>query len=235
LSHKKNVAIYLALSSIGAAFIILVSWLGGAEPGSIGFVDKLIVAGAFVSSCLFGISLAVRPGWTGRFARRGIHGANPGNSERNTGRNRRGHHPDCEEFESHRIFTKKKTYCAGCLGLSLGSAIAILLMVLYLVIPNNLPSYVLLMFVIIGLTIVALNYIEIAMSKRNPIGHVVSNAFLVVGFFLIIVGVFQLTGNALIGILGVIVSFLWLDARIQLSHWRHSEICNGCSETCKAY
>jgi hypothetical protein len=150
-------------------------------------------------------------------------------------RKRQGHHPDCDKFKSHVIKTKNKVICAGCSGLALGSIISIFLTSAYIVLPNKILPTILHIFIILGLVIIILNYIEIVIPIRNAHFHMIFNVFFVISFFLIIIGIFELTGSMIYGIFGVIISFLWLDTRILLSKWRHSEICKNCSETCKVY
>lgn len=233
MSSRKNAITYLILSAIGATLVIIMAWLGPSNADTIDVSDKLIMGFVFISSCIFGISLAVRPRWLKKYTKRGIHGANNEKSDK-TPRKRQGHHPDCEEFKSHTIRIGDKTYCAGCLGLSLGALVSILLMTLF-IIPSELPKIVLYTFVILGIAIIALNYMEIMLPARNAHAHVISNIFLVIAFFFIVISTFQLTGSVTYGIIGVIISFLWLDTRIQISSWRHAAICKKCSETCKVY
>jgi hypothetical protein len=233
LSTKKDVSYYLGLSIIGAVLLVLVTYFSSSDV-NIALIDKLIIGGAFVTSCLFGISLALRPGWTGRYSKERVHGLLP-EKPLEPQRKRRGHHPECTRFDSHRISTKRKTYCAGCLGLALGSFISIILMILYVIAPYEFSDLVLNFLIIIGLIIIAVAYVEIMIPKRRAYVHVVSNILLVLGFLFIIIGLFELTGSVFIGIIGVIFSFLWLDTRIQLSSWRHVVICKNCNESCKAY
>jgi hypothetical protein len=192
------------------------------------------VGGAFISSCILGISFAIKPNWIRKSIKRGRHDENEQQAQMRT-RKRQGHHPDCDKFKSHVIKTKNKVICAGCSGLALGSIISIFLTSAYIVLPNKILPTILHIFIILGLVIIILNYIEIVIPIRNAHFHMIFNVFFVISFFLIIIGIFELTGSMIYGIFGVIISFLWLDTRILLSKWRHSEICKNCSETCKVY
>jgi hypothetical protein len=89
--------------------------------------------------------------------------------------------------------------------------------------------------VFLGLIIIGLAYVEIMLPIRHAVVHIISNIFLVLSFFLVTISIFETTGNKVYGILSVIISFLFLDTRIQLSNWQHARICESCSETCKMH
>ena len=152
-----------------------------------------------------------------------------------TARKRKGHHPDCDQFQNHTIRIDNKTLCAGCLGLSIGAILSIFLMILYIVIRGELSFTTFYFFMFLGLIIISLVYIEIMLPIRYTIIHVISNVFLVISFLLIVVCIFEITGNKIYGAVSILLSFLWLDTRIQLSNWRHTLICKNCDENCKMY
>ncbi|MFQ5911196.1 MAG: hypothetical protein ACE5IJ_10850 [Thermoplasmata archaeon] len=232
MNQERNLAQYVILSAVGASLIIVISWLGASDAVSFDAADKLLVGGAFILSCMFGISIALRPGWVSRSGRRN-HGAI---TRGQTGKGkRRGHHPDCGGFEAHVIDTKSRSLCAGCTGLAVGSIISILLVTVCISLPARIPPTFLYVLVSLGMFLIAVNFAETVIPVRNAVLHLVSNVFLVISFFFIVIGVFLLTGNAVYGILGIVMSFLWLETRIRLSNWRHAEVCGECSETCKAY
>jgi uncharacterized membrane protein len=206
---------------------------GASRNGAVGFFDRMLVGGSFILCCLFGLSLALRPNWVRRIKRH--NGDIAHIPEPQTRMSRKGHHPDCRGFEGHTLVFNNKILCAGCTGLALGSMISILLTVLFIGISLDISNSILYLSVILGLIFIALNYIEIAILKRKAYAHLMGNMLLVIGFFLVIIGVFQITGNSAYGILAVLFSFLWLDTRIQLSTKRHTDICENCAESCKAY
>jgi len=234
LKYEKNLWYHILLSILGGALFLLLVLTIASGKNSIETIDRLFIGGAFILSCLFGISLALRPNWIKRYKKQGIHGTNH-QSAITTSRNRQGHHPDCKPFQSHTYTIKNNILCAGCTGLAIGSFISLFLMIIYLIFFDNIPRVALLIFIIVGMGFVALNYVEIVLHKRTAFAHVLSNSLLVIGFFFVIIGVFQLTGRVIFGILALIITFLWLDTRIQLSNWRHAETCRNCDETCKAY
>jgi Na+-driven multidrug efflux pump len=233
--NQKTIAIYyLTLSTIGAALILVVSRFSSSDTNTIHFFDRMVVGVVFISSCVLGISLAVRPNWIKRFTERESHDAKK-QQPRTKLRGRQGHHPDCERFESHTIKMKDKVLCAGCTGLALGSIISIFLMGVYILLPNEIPPTVVDISIMSGMFLIALNYIETVIPIRNTLLHLFSNIFLVIGFFFVVMGIFQSAGSMIYGIFGVLTSFLWLDTRIRLSSWHHTRICKDCGETCKVY
>jgi hypothetical protein len=234
LNHKRNVLFYTLFSIIGAVLILLLILTNTSEIHTIDTFDKLFIGSAFISCCIFGISLALRPNWVKRYIKRGINHVHDQPAQ-TAAIKRQGHHPDCEHFQSHTFPIKNNILCAGCTGLALGSIASIFLMIIYLIFFNEISKNILYIFVIAGMIFIALNYVEIAYLKRGAFVHLISNIFLVISFFFVIIGVSQLTGKVLFGILAVIISFLWLDTRIQLSNRRHTEMCKNCNETCKAY
>jgi hypothetical protein len=225
LNQKKRVIYYLIFSMLGAALLIVASAIHYSDNNVIHMYDKLVVGGAFIISCIFGIYAAVKP--DRMYPKRG--------DSQQSQIAMRGHHPDCEDFTDHVIKIKSTILCPGCSGLALGCVISILLMCSYIVYPLELQqihSYIL---VFLGILFIVLNYGEMLIPARIPYFHLISNIFLVISFFLIILGILHLTGNMVYGLLAVLMSYLWLDTRIQLSVWRHSLVCQNCNESCKIY
>lgn len=233
MNQKRNAFTYLILSIIGAILIIILIWFSSSNNNTINFYDKLLVGLVFIFCCLIGLSLAFKPNWLRNVIRPDIQGPKHINNTKN--RARYGHHPVCEQFINHTIKFKNKILCAGCTGLAIGSIISIVLMAIYFVFFNEIPRTILLIFIIFGMILIAINFIEVIITIKNTGIHIVSNMSLVLGFFLVVVGMFQLTGVIIYGMFGIIISFLWLDTRIQLSKWRHNRQCSNCIEQCKAY
>jgi hypothetical protein len=147
---------------------------------------------------------------------------------------REGHHPNCLQFRNHVIKVKNKKYCAGCLGLSIGSFLSIILIIIY-----NLINIVyfdmywyLLMF---GLIIILYSFFEMFLNNKYPWIHLLSNTILIIGFLLILIGTIEKTGEFFYGLISLLVSFLFLKTRIQLSIFNHENICLNCNRTCKIY
>lgn len=219
---------------MGAALIIMVHRLSPSDMNTVHVFDKIVVGGAFILSCVFGISLAVKPNWVKGFTERESHDVKKQQPLTKT-RKRKGHHPDCGQFGSHTIKIKDEILCAGCTGLALGSIVSILLMGVYILLPNEIPPTILHILIMLGMVLIALNYIETVIPIRNTLLHLILNLFLVIGFFFVVISIFQSAGSIIYGIFGVLMSFLWLDTRIRLSGWQHAKVCKDCSEICKVY
>jgi len=234
LKQKINVIHYLILSIVAATLLIILAAFNISNTTSVGIHDKLFMGGMFITSCLFGISLAVYPGWFKRFIKQEKLIPTK-NQIQKTARKRKGHHPDCIKFKDHTIRIKNKIFCAGCLGLSIGSILSIALMILYIVVGNELSFTTFYFFMFLGLILIGLVYIEIMIPIRHTTIHIISNVFLVISFLLIVVCIFEITGNKIYGGVSMLLSFLWLDTRIRLSNLYHTWICKNCSEPCKMY
>jgi len=234
LKQNKNICYYIILSIAAAFLLLILIFLSPLNANTIGMHDKLFVGGMFITSCIFGISLALYPRW---FRRLNKHTTPHSNSKKSkqTARKYKGHHPDCSNFQSHTIKTKNKTLCAGCIGLSIGSIVSIVLTIIYMVIIREKTATGFYYIIFLGLIITGLACVEIMLPIRHAVVHVISNIFLVLSFLLVTISIFEITGNKVYGMLGVIISFLFLDTRIQLSNWQHARICESCSETCKVY
>lgn len=224
---------YFILSIIGASFILLFALLSPSENMDIKTLDKIIIGLAFIICCIFGISLAIKPNWLSSYR-------NQRSIKNQTMKDRlpiprQGHHPTCGQFEKHTIKFNNKILCAGCTGLILGAVVASVFMVIYIFIEFNVSIIIFYFFIIIGLVFIATNFMLTFFHMKNAGGQLISSMTLIIGFLFVVLGIFELTGGIIYGLIGIIISFLWLDTRIQLSYWRHSELCNNCKKMCKAY
>jgi len=228
---KKKLFYYLILSIAAGFLILLLAFFSSPNTNVTTFFDRLLIVGIATIGCLSGVSLAFRPGWY----RKPLHRTHSNNTNTKKIRNRIGHHPDCNRFRNHTVTINNKKICSGCLGLALGAVIAIILMIGYLFVDIPRSTEIYFLFIISGLVIISFVYIEILLAKRSTIIHIVSNIFLMLSFLLLTIGIFEITGNRMYGIVTVILSFLWLDTRIQLSKWHHTIICQNCEKLCKMY
>lgn len=227
LNEKINqIPSYLFLSTVAAGLLIALTFLH--ENTTVGFFDRLIVSGFFITSCTLGILLTARPGlFKIRHSKQGIAEGDTRGQQLQF----KGHHPGCIHFQSHVLSFRKKTLCAGCTGLQIGSIAAIFLIILYNV-TGSLGEKTFNLF--IGFILIGLVYIETILSKRQAMLHVIFNLMLVVAFLLITIGVLELTKASGPGVISILLSFLWLDTRIRLSKWRHTMICRNCGK-CKPF
>jgi hypothetical protein len=219
------------LSIIAFFLLILLTFLNPYK-NIIGIFDKLVIAIILIFFNLLGISLAIYPRWYKRI----IKSQNVNKNKKQLNKliiHRKGHHPNCNKFQNHILKIKNKSYCAGCLGLAIGSFISILFMIFYIITINEQLSQISIILLITGIIFISITYIEIIQPNRNVIVHIISSALFILSFFIITISIFELTGNKIYGIISIIFAFLWLETRVQISLWKHSQICKNCDQICK--
>lgn len=238
MKFRNVISNYLILSFIAVIILVILILLNlnHEEAGKIDFLSRAIVGSTFIVVCIFGISLAVKPNWVKNLKKssnktfsRVIHHQEISSNRRS------GHHPVCDNFKEHSISISNKRYCSGCVGLAVGACIGIILALFYIFTPLIYTINLFYFIFFTGLIFIVVNYLEIIISKRRPIVHILTNIFLVIGFYLMVISVFELTREVFFSIVGILFSFLWLDTRIQLSDWNHKRICNECSQKCPEY
>jgi hypothetical protein len=214
---------------MAGAMLLIIALNGNQQSHQITFLDKAIVSTAFMASCVLGIVLSTRP----RFLRR--KGTEPPSIQDNPGRpSYVAHHPDCGSFDDRIVSIGGRKYCGGCLGLMLGSAIALVLAFVYLFAPSMDAGQGLLVF-LLGMVMVSFCLVGVSSKRRGNWSHFAANPFLVLGFFLVVIGALGATGSVPYGLMAVVICFLWLDARIQISEWRHARTCRSCGRDCRLY
>lgn len=139
------------------------------------------------------------------------------------------HHPNCEEFSAHVIHINSHTLCAACTGLLLGAIMALVGTVLYFfsgwrIEGTGFPI------VLIGVMATILGFLQL---KLRGFARLTLNVFFVLGAFLILVGIDELTGSLLIDIFIEAFIVFWILTRIQLSQWDHWRICSRCKSPCE--
>jgi hypothetical protein len=229
---KKNYVKYYVIFSVTVALLLIIlAFFSTSILNSITLNEKIILSLFIIIGCLYGISLAFHPGCLKKQKKI----LKQSNERLKTMRSRRGHHPDCEKFYFHTILINKKTMCTGCLGLSIGCLISIILVVFYLIFNISWSITILYFFIVLGLLLIFFAQIETIITRKFKILHIITNITFVLGFLFITIGIFEIKGQLIFGFLGIVLSVLWLDTRIHLSNWRHSLICRNCKEKCKMY
>jgi hypothetical protein len=155
------------------------------------------------------------------------------NSARSTNIHKEGHHPTCAEYSSHVFTFKGSRYCAGCTGLVTGAIIAIMATILFLFlniqfIYPEVAFWSGFVFVAIGL-LQHLLY-QLLKVKRGSI-RVVVNVLFVVGSFLVLASVVQLTSNLLLASYLLSLILFWIFTRIGMSRRSHYRICSQCGRS----
>jgi len=221
------------LSIAAIVLILIMVFFKQISSNTIAIGDKLLLAGVFFTSCIFGISIAIYPNWWRKNKQNTYHTSNLQRAA--TSRSFKGHHPDCSLFKNHIIIIKNKPRCAGCLGLIIGALASIFLMIIYLAITFVLSIIMYYVLLIIGILVLIFVYIEIILVKRQTFVHIILNGLLILSFFIITVSIIEITKNIVYGILTILLCFLWLDTRIHISKYQHQSICNSCKQLCKSY
>lgn len=146
---------------------------------------------------------------------------------------KQGHHPTCNHYTGHIIKVKGRVYCAGCSGLVTGAFLSLVGTVLYffLAIPLYYPHF----FFWLGFVMVVLGLLQhpfyLLLKIQHGLIRVIMNIFFVVGSFLLLAGIAELTNNLVIEIYLLLLILYWIFTRIIMSKWTHRRICNQCDLT----
>ena len=141
----------------------------------------------------------------------------------------RGHHPDCGNFSAHVVRIDDNTFCAACTGLLLGALMALAGTALYFfgnwhIGQNNFLA------VFVGALGVGFGLLQL---KLRSFVRLLLNVFFVLGAFLVLVGIDELTQSVLVDLFLVVLTVFWLFTRILLSQWDHWRICHTCESPCE--
>lgn len=234
MTPTAKVIYFLFLSATAAGLLLAVAYVGYAPQEPIDESDKLLVGGIFIAGCILCISMTISPNWPREYVRHRTRQMTEG--ERKTSvRGYVAHHPDCDSFRDHRIPWRDFEFCSGCLGLMIGSAASIALMVVYLFMTPGSFRDASHIAIAVGFCALSIVFLVSLLRRRGALLNVFANVLMVPGLFLLTVGMFEITGNLYAGLLPVLLSFLWVDARIQISQWHHSMTCCVCPSECKMY
>jgi hypothetical protein len=224
---------YLGFSVCAALLVGVLVFTTPTDTPIVTISDKILIASIFITCCLLGISFTISPNWIRRY--RTQKTKREKNQAITANRMFQGHHPDCSLFQKHTLFWKNKTWCAGCLGLLIGLCASIIFMITYLFTTSTPPKMISSLLILLGVFICMFVFFEVVYRNNHPLLHVFSNSLFAPSFFLITINVVGLTGNIVFGLFTILLCFLWLDTRIQLSSWRHRSLCMKCPESCKMY
>lgn len=139
------------------------------------------------------------------------------------------HHPNCKRFSTHVIQINTRTLCAACTGLLTGAFVALIGIVFYFFGEWHIDE-VSFPIVLTGLVWVALGFLQF---KFRGFVRSILNALFVLGAFLILVGIDELTENLIIDLFLVALIVFWILTRIRISKWDHWRICGSCESPCE--
>jgi hypothetical protein len=69
--------------------------------------------------------------------------------------------------------------------------------------------------------------------KNKPMVRVAINIIFILGFFLLIITLFEQTKNLGVGVITILFCILFVQTRIQVSQYTHRYICNLCQKSCR--
>lgn len=137
-----------------------------------------------------------------------------------------GHHPYCDEFSSHTLTINGKKYCPGCLGLFLGAFISVIGILIYHFFGYPLIYGRIIFWTGIGTVfLVLLLIIFLNLEKKLKF---ISNMALVIGSFLILLGLDSVKGSLIMELYFLILTIFWILTRILISENNHEIICMVC-------
>lgn len=140
-----------------------------------------------------------------------------------------GHHPSCGRFDTHVLKFRGKILCAGCTGLSIGAAAAVMVTLYALFNPIKTSALITL---IIGVALAGVGILQYTLS-REPRIHLVLNVALVTGVAVARIGASQLNGGIVVDAYALVLSIYLIVARIDLSRDNHEAICSSCPNPCE--
>ena len=221
--------------------VLVIATVGHVPDAAVADMDRRVLAAALIVACSLGISMAVRPNWwRRRLCEEGVEAEEAKEAEGGSkvvpeGPPRRGHHPICEPFRGHTISLGRKDRCAGCTGLAAGSVLVIVLSLIYAAYPDTMEWLDGLAMAYVGTMLVVLTLFAAAAGGVESRASLGLNFLMVLGFGMVAVGLLESTGELAWGLVGVVLSALWMDTRIMLSRWNHATVCTVCPEECVAY
>ena len=232
-------SIYLILISFIGLFLLLTLFLWSpTTPINYNF-QKTLVLSIFLVICLLGMFAAVYPSQCIHLFnfRKDFKNQRPQNRVKSDSQNNlvgyEGHHPDCAKFNSHVFILNGKKYCAGCTGLFLGGLIAVIGTLIYyfgyysgyLVGINGQILF------LIGFFAVLFSLIQlIFINSNHNVVKFSSNLLLVLGSFMILIGIDAIRANISLEIYFLALVLFWILTRIRISQNNHRMTCLECGQ-----
>jgi hypothetical protein len=135
-----------------------------------------------------------------------------------------GHHPECEYFLHHEFRVGEKTFCVACMGLFSGALASFLGTAIYFfsgrTVGETCPLWV--VFGVLGVALGILQYVYF--DARWRLVRFCSNAFFIIGMFLLLTGLDAIAQSLLLNFLIISLCIFWLSTRILLSKRIHERI-----------
>jgi len=194
--------------------------------------EKQLTGALFGAICLFGMTAGLSPSRCSRI----LHFKKAANDRslmteetktRATATAFQGHHPACGNFSVHIVRFGGRTYCAGCMGLVTGAALALSGSFLYFFLGLHVGEVGILAFWS-GMIGVACGLLQYNRFVRRSVVHFLLNVAFVLGTFLLLIGVAEVNGNLLLDSYLLALIVYWILTRTMLSRFEHERICAAC-------
>jgi protein-S-isoprenylcysteine O-methyltransferase Ste14 len=183
------------------------------------FADQnLVTGGLFILICTAGLVAAAAP-W--RLKGLGHADLNP---------RLVGHHPDCPEFRGHVLRVNGRALCAGCTGLALGAASAIIGGFLCFFGGFSVGDPVTVFYT--GALLVALGLVQHFIDMGSPLFHLALNIALVFGSFMLAASLIEMDVSFFVEAYLLASILFWVAVRVRVSQEEHVRVCSRCTEPC---
>ena len=194
-----------------------------------------LIGFAFMIICILGIIAGISPSHCSLTRKKKKQSqkemADQTNSTQTQSIRKEGHHPTCDHYSGHVITIKGSHYCAGCNGLVTGAIIALIgtLLFYFLSVPIVYPEATFwLGFVFVTIGLLQHPLYQLLKLNRGIIRFII-NILFVVGSFLLLASLTQLTNSLILTIYLLLLVLYWIFTRIVLSRRSHHLICSRCN------
>jgi hypothetical protein len=226
--------IYLILSLLG--LVLLPPMLLNPPPPIVVIPCQTQFIGfAFMVICILGIIAGISPSHCSLTRKRKNQIqkeiAKQTDSAQTQGIRKKGHHPTCDHYSGHVITFKGSYYCAGCSGLVTGAIIAIIGTILFnfLSFPIVYPEATFwLGFIFVTIGLLQHPLYQLLKLNRGIIRFTI-NILFVVGSFLLLASLTQVTNSLILAIYLLMLILYWIFSRIVMSRQSHYLICSRCN------
>lgn len=195
-------------------------------------VQKKLTGTIFIIICFLGMMVGVSPARCSRILHPRGRNRNLGKADQVTSRmlaaEFSGHHPKCGNFSTHVLQIRGKEYCAGCTGLVTGAMISLFGSLLYFFLGLSVGEAGMFIFWF-GFVGVLCGLVQHHLFNGNRgIVHFFLNVVFVLGAFLLLVGVNEITVSLVhVAYLFALIGY-WVTTRMILSQLEHKRVCVAC-------
>ncbi len=243
---KTKISSYILLSSLGALLVLGVAIYPSyfeLIPSSSPFFRKFVIGSVFIAICVLGLIAAIFPSKC--MTKKPVSELEndtddviyelEGSSLLCGVSIYHAHHPACDQFDPHEFIIKRKSICAGCLGLSIGAMTSIIYSVLYfggVSSPTiSLAPYFIVFGTLSNLTMFGRYFLPTIGSTVRIILHIA----MVLGSTFLIIGIDLIGQNYLFDYLAILLVLIWLRTKLLLTKWEHNNVCKMCSDPCNDF